>query len=193
MNDQRKSRRRLSYVLAATAAGVVVLVVVALVLVRVFFIKTYHIPQNGMYPGLPSGSFLFALKRPYAYPESVRRGDIVIFRRDEETGSYLYIWRVIGLPGDTIQTSGWGLRVNGHVVQRWRDGERDGKSIFYEQVGEASYKIALDESPTHEPPDVSTTVPAGHFFVMGDNRFEAKDSRYFGAIPFDSIVGKKLR
>lgn len=192
MNEKSKSSQRTRSIGFAVLVGAVVVVVAALVLVKAFLIGTYRIPQNGMYPGLPSGSFLFALKKPYDHPANVRRGDIVIFLRDEKTGSYTYIWRVVGLPGETVETSGWGLKVNGHVVQRRRVGERDGKSIFHERIGDASYEIALSESPAHEPPDVSITVPAGHFFVMGDNRLEAMDSRYFGAIPFESIVGKKL-
>jgi signal peptidase I len=58
--------------------------------------------------------------------------------------------------------------------------------------GDASYEIALVTSPRTPPPDVSLTVPPDQFFVMGDNRFNAVDSRYFGPISFNSIIGKKL-
>jgi hypothetical protein len=63
---------------------------------------------------------------------------------------------------------------------------------FREQVAEASYEVALDSAPHHTPPEVSMTVPPGQFFVMGDYRFDARDSRYFGSISFASIAGKKL-
>jgi signal peptidase I len=55
-----------------------------------------------------------------------------------------------------------------------------------------SYQIAFDPSAKERPPDVSVIVPPDHVFVMGDNRFDAFDSRRFGPIPFSSIIGKKL-
>jgi len=77
-------------------------------------------------------------------------------------------------------------------VQRERLRELDGKTIFREQIGEASYEIALGQSQSPQIPNASVTVPEAHFFVMGDNRFDAWDSRKFGPIPFNSIIGKKL-
>lgn len=192
MNEKSRPRQRSRSIVVAVLVGAAFVVVAALLLTAAFFFKTYRIPQNGMYPGLPSGSFILTSKKPYTHPENVRRGDIVIFLRQENGNSYTYIWRVIGLPGETVEASGWGLKVNGHVVERWRIGQKNGRTLFDERIGEASYQIALADSPEHQPPDVSVTVPTGHFFVMGDNRLEARDSRSFGAIPFESIVGKKL-
>jgi signal peptidase I len=156
------------------------------------FISRFRIPQNGMYPGLPAGSHIFAVKRPYSSESSVKRGDIVVFVRDENGQRYNYIWRVVALPGESVAASGESLSVNGQAVRRERLREADGKTIFREQIGEASYEVAFDDSPRHIPPDVSLTVPSGQFFVMGDNRYDARDSRYFGTIPFSSIIGRKL-
>lgn len=63
---------------------------------------------------------------------------------------------------------------------------------FREQVSAASYQICIQQSPEDEPPDASVTVPADSFFVMGDNRFGAVDSRSFGPVPFSTIIGRKL-
>ena len=157
-----------------------------------FLIGYYRIPQNGMYPGLPAGSTLFALKRAYSNASSVKRGDVVVFVREENGQRYNYIWRVVALPGEKVQTSGEALTINGQSVQRQRLREADGKTVFREQIGSVGYEVAFDVSPRSEPPDSSVTVPADEFFVMGDNRFDARDSRYFGPIPFGSIIGKKL-
>lgn len=167
-------------------------ILLAVFAIKTFFIGYYRIPQNGMYPNLPAGSILFTIKRPYSDSSRVRRGDIVVFVREQDGRSYNYIWRVIALPGEKVEASGESLTINGQTVQRQRINETDGKSIFQEHIGDASYKIAIDPSESNRPPDSSVTVPPDQFFVMGDNRFHAVDSRYFGPISFSSIIGKKL-
>jgi signal peptidase I len=174
------------------ALGCAAAFLVAAVIVRVFFMDTYRIPQNGMYPGLPAGSLLIAARRAYSAAPGVKRGDIVIFVREENGQRYNYIWRVVALPGEKVDAAGESLRINGQAVQRQRVRETDGRTIFREQIGDVAYEVAFDSSPRDRPPDVSIIVPADQFFVMGDNRFSARDSRYFGPIPFSSIIGKKL-
>ncbi|HUR46679.1 MAG TPA: signal peptidase I [Candidatus Saccharimonadales bacterium] len=171
---------------------ILICVPLVLLITKIFFVGNYRIPQNGMYPGLPAGSRVFALKRAYSDASKVKHGDIVIFIREENDQQYNYIWRVVGLPGEKIETSGESLAINGRPVQRQRVREAEGKTIFREQNGDVTYEVAFDASLVERPPEASMTVPANHFFVMGDNRYDARDSRYFGAIPFSSIVGKKL-
>lgn len=151
----------------------------------------YTIPQNGMYPGLPAGSRILTFKKAYNDASDVKRGDIVVFLHEQEWQVFKYIWRVIALPGEKVETSGESLVVNGRGVARQNLREADGYKILREQNGEATYEIALDKSPRTQPPDVSVTVPPKEFFVMGDNRFNAVDSRHFGTIKFSSIIGKK--
>jgi signal peptidase I len=173
-------------------AWIVVIFVVALLALKTFFVGYYRIPQNGMYPTLPAGSILFTIKRPYSDISSVKRGDIIVFVREQNGRRYNYIWRVIALPGDDVQTSGESLTINGQPAARERLADADGKSIFREQLGNVPYQIAFDPSAKERPPDVSLIVPPDHVFVMGDNRFNAFDSRRFGPISFRSIIGKKL-
>jgi signal peptidase I len=99
---------------------------------------------------------------------------------------------VIGLPGDTIEAAGERLVINGQPIARERLREEQGLGIFRERVWQASYEVAISQSPRDLPPPASLTVPPDQFFVMGDNRFNAVDSRYFGPIPFDAIIGRKL-
>jgi signal peptidase I len=115
-----------------------------------------------------------------------------VFVREENGQRYNYIWRVIALPGENVETSGEALIINGQPAQRQHLGEAEGKRICQEQIGDASYKVAFDKLPQHQLLDVSVVVPPDHFFVLGDNRFDARDSRTFGPIPFRSIIGKKL-
>jgi signal peptidase I len=170
----------------------VVVILLALWALKTFFVGYYRIPQNGMYPTLPAGSVLFALKRAYPHASSVKRGDIIVFVREQNGQRYNYIWRVIGMPGDKVQTSGELLIINDQPVGHERVTEAGSKMIFREQIGDASYQVAFDPSTQDHPPDVSVIVPPDHLFVMGDNRFNAFDSRRFGPIPFSSIIGKKL-
>ena len=152
----------------------------------------YQIPQNGMYPALPAGSRLFVLRRPYQDASQVSRGDIIVFSRTENGRSYLYIWRVIGLPGDTIQTMSDDVSVNGRSLKQEKLRTDGDLMIYREMNGAAAYEVAYPAKMSATPPPaVSVTVPANHFFVMGDNRHNARDSRYFGPIPFDSISAKK--
>lgn len=151
-----------------------------------------HFPQNGMYPGLPAGSGFWAYKHAYSSPSQVKRGDVIVFTRVQNERPYIYIWRVVGLPGDTVAAVGESLTVNARPVTRERIREEQSAVVFRERLDGAAYEVAFSESSKQRPPDSTVIVPAGYFFVMGDNRFSAYDSRHFGPIAFDSIIGKKL-
>src|SRR3954462_6003746 len=98
------------------AAWVAIGVSLIVLAIKVLFIGIYRIPQNGMYPGLPAGSRLFTARRAYSHPSSVKRGDIVVFVRQENGQSYNFIWRVVALPGEKVDTSGQSLTINGQPV-----------------------------------------------------------------------------
>jgi signal peptidase I len=156
------------------------------------YVRHYQIPQNGMYPGLPAGRLFLTIRRPYQEPEQVARGDIILFNRTENGRPYVYIWRVVGLPGDAIRTAGDAVIVNGVELNHQKI-RTDGDMLIYAETnGEATYEIAFPQQAKPPlPPDTDVTVPSGHFFVLGDNRHQAKDSRYIGLIPYASIIGKK--
>ena len=140
-----------------------------------------------------------------------QRGDVIVFRYpvDPEID---YIKRVVGLPGDEVAYVDKKLYLNGQEVPRTRDGdyyEPDRVSYiaqYQEKLGEVSHRILLDpqraqqyspiwsfpnqDNCTYARNGVRCTVPAGHYFAMGDNRDNSADSRYWGFVPDQNIVGK---
>jgi len=142
---------------------------------------------------------------------SPRRGDVVVFRYPVDP-DVDYIKRVVGLPGDVIEYRNKILTVNGQEVPRERDGDyyEPDRAVYVgqyrERLGEVSHRILLNEnSPQDLMPivrfpgygqcaysggGVRCTVPPGHYFMMGDNRDNSLDSRYWGFVPDANIVGR---
>jgi signal peptidase I len=139
------------------------------------------------------------------------RGDVMVFRYPVDP-SVDYIKRVVGLPGDQLAYIDKKLFINGKEILRTADGqyfEPDRVSYtaqFTENLGQKSHKILLDERRSQEigpimnfpyrdkceylRNGVRCTVPAGVYFMMGDNRDNSLDSRYWGFVPEANIVGK---
>ncbi len=142
---------------------------------------------------------------------SPQRGDVMVFRYPRDP-SMDYIKRVVALPGDKISYENKRLRINGTEVPlvpagEFYDSDRLSYSRQYsEKLGDIEHKIltelekpsfitAVDAFPFREKCDytsagVSCTVPAGHYFVMGDNRENSLDSRFWGFVPEANLVGK---
>ena len=142
---------------------------------------------------------------------SPKRGDVMVFRYPVDP-SLDYIKRVVGLPGDELAYLDKKLFINGKEVVRTKAGEyfepdRVAYTAEYnEQLGDVNHKILLDErkyqdlSPTWNFPDrknceylsngVKCTIPAGSYFMMGDNRDNSLDGRYWGFVPDRNIVGR---
>jgi signal peptidase I len=141
----------------------------------------------------------------------VKRGDVVVFRYPADP-SLDYIKRVIGLPGDKVAYKGKRLTINGEVVQTqpagaFTDGGLNRYPAFMEKIGEHSHvsMVVPSEPPVrlHEvrqfphrdnceynDDGFSCTVPPGQYFMMGDNRDQSADSRYWGFVPDDHLKGR---
>ncbi|HSZ54118.1 MAG TPA: signal peptidase I [Tepidisphaeraceae bacterium] len=170
-------------------------VLAVLLLLKTFVIDRYTVPQAGMFPTIPSGGSFFAWKHPYRDPSQVRRGDVIAFWRQLPDGQkYQFVWRVVGLPGDRIELAGDSVSVNGQPLPREQARTENGLVIYREHNGDAAYEVAYPSSVTAatSQPVVTLTVPPDQFFVLGDNRDFAQDSRYDGTVPFTHIVAKKL-
>jgi len=158
-----------------------------------FFITSYKVPQEGMYPTIPAGTRIFVNRRPYSKSSSVRRGDVIVFVRTQDGKRYNYIWRVIGIPGDRIAIEADKVTLNGQALKR-NNVRTEGKLTIYQEIIDGNtYEVAYNSSaPLSSRPNASMVVPSDEFFVLGDNRYNAVDSRYFGCVSFKAIRGKML-
>jgi signal peptidase I len=151
----------------------VIILVAALtvaIVVKTFLVQAFYIPSGSMEPTLKPGDRVLVNKLSYDL-HSIHRGDIVVFKRppseaDDPTIKDL-IKRVIGLPGDRIEARDGVVYINGQLIKE-----------PYLPPGTVTTSLPL------------TTVPAGQYFVMGDNRGNSKDSRFIGPIPGHLIVGR---
>jgi signal peptidase I len=189
-----------------TIRTVVYAVLIALV-VRTFAIEPFNIPSGSMIPTLLVGDYLFVSKYSYGYskhsfPFSMglfpgrifgsppERGDVAVFKYPGDQGQGVnrtdYIKRIVGMPGDRIQVTNGVLQINGTAVPRLRIGDyvRGTNShyqkgtLYSEQLPNGRRYTVLeynDDGPSDNTPEF--LVPAGNYFVMGDNRDDSLDSR----------------
>ncbi len=172
--------------------------------VRVFVVEAFHIPSPAMSPTLLVGDRLFVLKSAYR-SAAPARGDVVVFRypRDESKD---FIMRVIGVGGDTVHVSGRIITLNGGPLSRcelgplaWQDGsgiwalERNGTHRYLTVVAIDGHTRPEDDEHAAYCVDRPCLVPAGQLFVMGDNRDNSYDSRYWGFVPVASVRGRASR
>jgi signal peptidase I len=172
-------------------AFVLTLALVVIVL-KLTIVSSWVIPQNGMYPTLPGGSTFLGINKPYKSAGDVKRGDIVIFERFEKGDRYIYIWRVVGLPGDSVVVEDSRVTLNGKPLPLEKVRSEVEADILRETNGEVSYEVAHDRTtPEGLSGKFMLTVPEGHLFVLGDHRTAASDSRVMGPIPFSSVLARK--
>ncbi len=202
-----------------TIKTIVIAVAIAL-LIRTFAYEPFNIPSGSMKPTLLIGDYLFVSKASYGYrryslplglpllPGRVlfsepKRGDVFVFKLPTDNTTD-YIKRLIGLPGDRIQVIGGILNINGVAVKRERAGEHvtfdrsSGRARttprFLETLPNGVEHYILEESDSGFSDNTQVyTVPAGHYFGMGDNRDRSKDSRFLddvGYIPRQNLVGR---
>lgn len=136
--------------------------------------------------------FAYGLKPPmgdgwlfkWSQPE---RGDVIVFRYPENRDVF-FIKRLIGLPGDVIKTKGMSLSVNGNIYFLDPYG---GTGDFEEFNLQKKYIVRFDqESNFDQTEEKEFIVPQNSYFVMGDNRFNSHDSRFWGFVSEDLLVGK---
>jgi signal peptidase I len=207
--------------IAETLRVIVHALIIALV-IRTFLFQPFNIPSGSMKSTLLVGDYLFVSKYSYGYSHfsfpfspplfSGRiwasppdRGDVVVFRlpRDDSTD---YIKRVIGLPGDTVQMLGGVLNINGVPVKRERiddfveteEGRGTSRVKRWRETlpnGVSYTTLDLVDNGVHDNTPVYH-VPAGNYFMMGDNRDNSTDSRVrpeaggVGFVPFENLVGR---
>ena len=171
-----------------------------LFLVRAFLFETFRMPGQSMIPSVPPGSTMVIKKLGYGHygaygisifhsapSAQVERGDVIAFRYPKNP-DLIYAKRVVGLPGDVVEYKGNRLVVNGLVRTTGEESSSQQYRTLRETLDKVSYTIvALRDEPSQ---DFQSTVPPNEFFVLGDNRENSSDSRHWGSVPAQNIVGK---
>ena len=167
--DHPEPDRRSSVRSAVEWVVIVAAALLAALLIKTFLLQAFYIPSDSMNPTLVQRDRVLVNKLSYHFHD-VHRGDIVVFKRPPgETDPKIkdLIKRVIALPGDTVEG-------------------RDGQIFIDGRTLKAPY--LAKSSPMSDFP--ARTIPKGHYWVMGDNRGNSKDSRAFGPIAKSLIVGR---
>ena len=174
---------------------------------RSFIFEPFKIPSASMMPTLLIGDFIlvnkyeYGLRLPVIHNKFVdnnapKRGDIVVFRYPENP-KIPYIKRIIGLPGDKIAYYDKTLYINdilakqtvGKVYPAYGSGlTMSGSLLISEDLGNIEHEILID--PERSSLEFETIVPDSHYLVLGDNRDNSKDSRYWGFVPEENLVGR---
>jgi signal peptidase I len=180
-------------------------------LFRSFLFEPFKIPSGSMIPTLLIGDFIvvnkfaYGLRLPVAHTRIVdlgepQRGEVVVFRYPLHT-SVNFIKRVVGLPGDTITYRDKQLFVNGEPVEqagpepflsqqvKCSTPESDAFRVI-ENLGEHEHEILLHKGSYGR--NGQWEVPEGHYFMMGDNRDRSNDSRMWGFVPEENLVGRAV-
>lgn len=190
-------------------------VLLIVLVLRSFLFEPFQIPSGSMKPTLEVGDFILVNKFAYGIRLPVidlkiievgnpARGDVMVFRYPSDP-SVNYIKRVVGLPGDKVRyDSERRLYVNDQLVAETLIGDEPGSlgsaKFFEEKLGAVEHLIRKEMLRYRIEPGREWTVPAGHYFMMGDNRDNSNDSRYWndpkiapevlGMVPDRNIVGK---
>ena len=170
--------------------SVVVAVILAL-FIRTFVVQAFKIPTGSMEPNLLVGDhllvnkFVFAptasgLERALLPVRPIVRGDVLVFKFPEDPERD-FIKRIVGLPGEAIEVRGTRVLVNGTAIPQ-------PFAHFLLPHDPASPLVEGDPREHYGP----VTVPAGHYFAMGDNRDNSQDSRYWGFLPGHYVKGRAL-
>ncbi len=201
-------------------AKTVVYAALIAIVIRTFFFQPFNIPSASMEATLLVGDYLFVEKFSYGYSRYTfpfggwpfgdkmegryfahdpTRGDVIVFKYPQDNTTD-FIKRLIGMPGDTIQMKNGVLFINGKAVPKKRiadyvetvDGFEHHVPQFEETLPEGKTYKVLDRDPEGALDNTEEfQVPAGHYFMMGDNRDNSDDSRAaVGYVPAENLEGK---
>lgn len=143
------------------------------IVVYLFLFQPNQIKGASMEPTFYNGNYIFTSKVTYKLRDPIR-GDVVVFH-SPKNNEIEYIKRIIGIPGDTIMIQNTTVYVNGKPINE----------PYISATTELIYGGFLVEG-------IAITVPENQYFVMGDNRPRSSDSREFGPVPYESLIGQVI-
>ncbi|HEB66384.1 MAG TPA: signal peptidase I [Gammaproteobacteria bacterium] len=179
-------------------------VVLVVLVLRSFVAEPFRIPSGSMLPTLEVGDFIlvnkfaYGIRLPVAHTRVVdlgkpQRGDVIVFRYPENP-SVDYIKRVVGVPGDEIGYYNKVLYINGKPAEQTPLGPYDpafpNVKRFRENLDGVEHDILINVM--YPAGDFIVKVPENRYFVLGDNRDNSRDSRYWGFVPDENLVGKAM-
>ena len=163
---------------------------------RTFIYEPYQIPSGSMIPGLKVGDFILVNKHSYGLKVN-RVGNTFALSADPEYGDVVvfipphvnvpYIKRLIGKPGDTIGYLNKKIYVNGKAIKQELISTTQEETFLRETLGNSERIIRIVGGSSSYPEEFM--VPANHYFVMGDNRDNSSDSRFWGFVPKENFMG----
>lgn len=182
-------------------------VLIAVLILRSFIVEPFRIPSGSMMPTLLHGDFIlvnkfsYGVRLPVLHTQLIangqpQRGDVIVFRYPQQP-SLDYIKRVVGLPGDIVEYKNKKLFINnqrmpqvklGVFTGQGRDAAMTGALQKLEKLPAIDHQILLDQR--RHSINGRWQVPPGEYFVMGDNRDNSNDSRYWGTVPEQNLVGQ---
>jgi len=180
--------------------GCLLLMFAVVVGVRGFAFESFRVPSYSMSPGINPGDIVLVEKWGYGHysylglplyktqmTKKLQRSDLVVFESPKDP-KVNFVKRVVGLPGDEVTLNAKSLSINGLKVPHDLISRESKQQIFFESLNQRRYKIILysDRIGLSQ----TWTVPDGHYFVMGDNRDNSNDSRYWGYLAQGQILGK---
>jgi signal peptidase I len=190
----------------SASKGLLEIVIAALFLVT-FVVQPSRIPSESMVPTLRVGDFLLIDKQSFAPSgfldrlllpaTTVRRGDLMVFHYPVDGAVHL-VKRVVGLPGDRLRLRGGHVLLNGQPMDEpyafYSDARQNGFRDNFPSLREADPNVDtqwwIELRRTASGGEL--TVPPDRYFVLGDNRNDSEDSRYWGFVPINAIVGRPL-
>ncbi len=172
--------------------------------VRATLANQYLVPSGSMIPSLQVGDMIlvdrtaYDLKIPLTQISLVKlsdpqRGDVVVFDSVEDQGTVM-VKRLIGVPGDEIEVINGNVKVNGESIAQVGTVKRDQDELvqYEERLGEHRYFV--QRIPEYFRPEERVfKVPEGQFLMMGDNRDNSRDGRFFGFVPRNHLIGRAER
>ena len=184
-------------------------VLVIVLILRSFLIEPFQIPTGSMIPTLEVGDFILVNKYAYGVRlpiigtkilevEDPDRGEVIVFIPPHE--NKYYIKRVIGLPGDTVRYEDKNLYINGELISKdyvesimveTSIGDLPGV-LYSETINGVEHSTQNIDAVGRQRARTTWVIPNGHYFMMGDNRDNSSDSRVWGTVPNEDVVGKAV-
>lgn len=180
-------------------------IIIVAIFIITFAVQPFRIPSESMEPTLLVGDFLLVAKQEFPFPKDalpfpatpIKRGDVIVFHYPIDPSIHL-VKRVIGMPGDHLRLRDRHVFIDGRVLDEpyavYRPGPPDNYRDNFPRLANpdpdvsSNWWIQMKSLVNHG----ELTVPPHSFFVLGDNRNDSEDSRYWGFVPASAIVGKPL-